>query len=214
MWQFWLLLAVTAVLAVREILHATLGRTAGMDWLLRPELLGVGPSVSLLVGALTLLLVRNQFALGLRPFISYHSGWLKSNSGTVYLAEAEGPIWAVTARNAGSGIGVIRNVRITVACADSSTFSGTHDETVAFLRERCDLEQNREYALSKLSPGGVFASGDEIRLFELTHGSRCLFSEFTVSVEFEGTLRDAYAKNIFCIPPSGIPPAPQKQREE
>ncbi|MFE3175740.1 hypothetical protein ACFXPA_35295 [Amycolatopsis sp. NPDC059090] len=100
-------------------------------------------------------------------------------------------------------------MRIAVTPVGASEFSGGYDETVAYLRDNCNVELNRDYALSKLSPGGVFATGDEIRLFELAAGSRDLFAGLTISVELEGTLRDTYSKNIYCIPSSGIPPAPQ-----
>ncbi|MEA5364692.1 hypothetical protein VA596_34530 [Amycolatopsis sp., V23-08] len=210
-WQFWLLLTFTATLAVREICRAALGSHATAIWVLKVELVGVGPSVTFLVGSLSLLLVRNQFALGLRPFISYNSRWMPSHEDSVYLTEAEGPIWSVTIRNSGSGLALIRRVTLSVQAAGATEFFGIHEEVTDHLLTSCQLKLNRDYALSKLSPGGVLSPGNEVRIFELTEQSGSEFDNLSIVVEFEGALKDMFIKKIICIPPSGLPPLPEKQ---
>ncbi|MEU5214451.1 hypothetical protein [Streptomyces sp. NPDC020742] len=99
---------------------------------------------------------------------------------------------------------------IAVTCEGSPEFSGDYEEVVNYLQSR-GLQLNREYAISKLSPGGVFAKDGEVRIFELTRGASTKFDALTVSVEFEGALKDTYSKMIYCIPPQGLPPLPQRQ---
>nr|WTB11957.1 hypothetical protein OG546_49140 [Streptomyces antimycoticus]WTB12177.1 hypothetical protein OG546_50390 [Streptomyces antimycoticus] len=210
MWQFWVLVIFTATLLLWEIVHAARGNRPNAGCLSRVGSIGVGPAVSFFVGALTLLVVRNQFALGLRPFLSYSSKWVESRNESVYLTRAPGGVWTVDVRNSGSGIGIIRAVSIMVSCDGSPEFSGDYEEVVNYLQS-CGLQLNREYAISKISPGGVLAKDGEVRIFELTHGASTKFDTLTVSVEFEGALKDTYSKMIYCIPPQGLPPLPQQQ---
>ncbi|MGH3869735.1 MAG: hypothetical protein ACRDQ4_27275 [Pseudonocardiaceae bacterium] len=214
-WQFWLLLLFTGIIFARELIHVAVGQAYYRNsWLLGADLVGIGPSVSLLVGALTLLIVRNQFALGLRPYISYRSRWVTQGDDVVFLTSAAPPVWTVTAKNVGPGLGVIRDVRASVKCitvkeGEPHRFSGTINDLVRFLLGECGLELNRQYAITLLSPGAAIASGDEVRVFELITSASDKVEELVFDVEIEGALKDIFYKAIFCIPPRGLPPVPR-----
>ena len=176
-------------------------------------MVGIGPSVSLLVGALTLLLVRNQFALGFRPYISYRSRWVTQGDDVVFLTSAAPPVWTVTAKNVGPGLGVIRDARVSAKCitvkeGEFRWFDGTLEDLVIFLFDECELELNRQYAITLLSPGAAISSGDEVRVFELTTSASDKMEELVVDMEIEGALKDVFYKTVFCIPPRGLPPLP------
>jgi hypothetical protein len=133
--------------------------------------------------------------------------------GVVFLTSAAPPVWTVTAKNVGPGLGVIRDVRASAKCitikeGESHQFSGTLDDLVIFLLNECGLELNRQYAITLLSPGAAIASGDEVRVFELTTSASDKVEEFVVNVEIEGALKDVFYKTVFCIPPRGLPPLP------
>ena len=173
-----------------------------MAWLWRLELLNVQTAVTTLVAVCSLILVRRQFVLGTRPYLTITSG-RRSESQTGLVDSPRNVWWQATLRNVGPGMAVIRASYYRVAFAGASNLIQQVDAMVVreMLKEDASIASER-VTLSHLSAGTALAPGQTLVMFEAEADCVAQIARLELCLEYEGILGDIFAREVPLLPSS------------
>lgn len=202
-----LLAAVVMALAVGICMRA-----ASTVWTLPKPLCTISEAVdvkvasTLLIGLLSLLYVRRQFAYAMRPIAEYRS-WESSSSHFGLQSVGAGQRFLIVHLfNVGAGPMLVRNARYRVAFDGAE--AGVYGEFIVVFDElfRRELRSGREIVIVNVGKGTAMESRGQRPVFEMSlEGSTArLPTSLDVRLEFEGVLGDRYVKEMFYIPRRGI----------
>ncbi len=168
-------------------------------YLLRFPLLDLRAAVTLFVSFVALAVGREQFALGLRPYLSY-----SNINPTAEERKANKKSFRVVVRNEGTGLAVIHNVSYVLRLKDRAVESILQHETlVKRLKDDAGLEERRHYELPRFSAGATIGKDKERDVFTLIDrlvGDLAPLLALDIKLQYRGLLGDLYEKQIYCIP--------------
>ncbi|MFL6137788.1 MAG: hypothetical protein ACJ74O_08325 [Frankiaceae bacterium] len=208
----WVTLAAVAAFAAREVTRAALAHPEH-HWILKTKLLGVAPSISLLVGTIAFVSARHQFALAQRPLLTYGSGWIAGSDASRMLFAPTRWVWKVTLRNAGPGTAVMQAVSYDIDVWHEGRREQAHglagDGLFEALR-RYGLEEDRDLSVALVSPDGALEPRAEARLCELPSGIGQRLLVLDVHITYRSLLGDRFSKTVRCVPVRGLPTTPDE----
>jgi hypothetical protein len=204
----WALFVGVVVLATREVLRESAGPKHRHGWL-RPVLLGVGPSVTLLVAVISLLTIRRQLALANRPYLTYTTRWLQPDEPSRMLLGTAARVWVAAVRNAGPGTAVICEAKYR---AQLKLSAGPPVEIPLCPYEgfRQQMTAHGKYsaadtALVWLGRNSAIEPGGLLRICEFASSVQDWLVQLDVEVRYRSLLGNDYFTTIRCVPKSGIP---------
>jgi len=161
---------------------------------------------TMLMGALSLVYVRRQFALGMRPIIDYRS-WQSADSEFGLIDKGDGQkVFVVQIVNVGSGPLIVTSTAYRALFGNDSMpdYSGFGDVRRVLIQR--GLQFGREVLVINLGEGTALESRGERIVFEmlLSAAASSQIRRFDVCIEFEGLLGDLYRKEMFYVPTRGI----------
>jgi hypothetical protein len=172
-------------------------------------LLDVKAAVTLLISVLTLLYTRSQFEHGLRPLLGYRVGRTAESVYNLGHSEHNDYI-AVRLVNLGGGVAIIRRATHLLKMKDAAELPGlSFPQLTAQLKKEGFLQQE-DYDLTFISKGWIIGSKEERVILEMDISDQDKknnlrrIEKLDIELVFEGSLGDAYAKTLYCIPRRGI----------
>lgn len=173
------------------------------SWLWSLKLLELNDALTLLIGILGLLAVRQQVALGTKPHLGYE-GRKNEESET---ALEPGEVWTVALKNSGSGVAIVERQTFRMyLLGDASPderFLLSHDQVVEQLKAR-GLVHGRDYALTRYSGSATIAANTKELLLEILIEKSLPIIALDMRLEFRGVLRDRFERTFFLIPRNQI----------
>lgn len=178
--------------------------------LLSFKILDTNTAASLFVTLIGAILVRHQFALGIRPAVNYTSATITKNYPVTSSVPCE--LWQVVLHNAGSGTAIFNSIRfrISVDAIYRGEYSKSHKEVVKALAE-IGLVRDQDYSLANISRGSTLAPRESRAIFELKASKLHLIKQLDASIQFQGLLGDKYGRELFLIPRDTPPLKPEKE---
>lgn len=167
--------------------------------LLSFKILDTNTAASLFVTLIGAILVRHQFALGIRPAVNYTSANVTKNYPVTSNTPCE--LWQVVLHNAGSGTAILNSIRFRIGIdgIDRGEYSKSHKEVVEALAE-IGLVRDQDYSLANVSAGSTLAPRESRTLFEIKASKLQLIKQLDASIQFKGVLGDKYGRELFLIP--------------
>jgi hypothetical protein len=189
-----LIMLMTAQAVIRQ--NVPEGHRTGF---IKLDLISSATGFSLLVGLVTILAVRYNVALGIRPILTYTSqAGLPERTSTSF-----GRSWVVTLRNSGGGVALIRRVEFYVRFRNAAggRIQGPldHSEIIALLATQ-GVHNGKQAWLSRLSDGFALAPDQTHVLAELSVEAIEKVRLLDVEILFDGLLESRYVKNAFLLP--------------
>lgn len=170
---------------VRQNVHAN-------GWFPRPawewKIVDASAAIPIALTLVSILIARQQLALGLRPYLAYSTD------------DADDGGTEVTLVNDGKGLAVMRRMTVTLEPRDTIgelRVSTTKADTLVGLRA-LDLEDDVD--LLFLSAGAPVRGESEVVLCRSTPKGAKVLRRLDVALEFEGVLGDRYRKDVYCVP--------------
>lgn len=204
-----ILATLVALFATHAIITTNFDAPAvsGIAWLWRLHLFTVQTALTTLVAVCSLLLVRRQFVMGTRPYLTITSG-RRRDSETGLPEGADKLWWQANLRNVGPGMALIKSSRYLVVLA------GAPDEPaeVDAAQLRIMLAQGgsisrQHFTISHLSAGTAFAPAQCFVMFEADAQCLAQLIRLDLSLEYEGILGDLFTREISLIPSDRSQPA-------
>ena len=176
----------------------------------RESWVGVGVSASLLFGALSLHLARQQWATALYPHLAWTRG--QEPESKLGLALADGQrLWCVDVANLGGGLAVIDRITYDVELVDEPQ---SRREGVAFTEmldvvESTGFRDELDFVLTDWHRGFALRGSDLThRLWELPVDIALRIKVLDAHVFYRSRFGDLYETTLQCIPARGLPPEP------
>lgn len=166
--------------------------------LMQPE-----AGATILIGLMSLVVLRAQAAATQRPILTYSS--VQQSSDSSGLAASGGGVWSVTLQNVGGGSAIIRDgtYRIRDSLHDVGGYDMNYPAAIEFFSRR-GMRVGRDYALYTFSAGGAIGPNVQCRIFEAPITKVNSIRVLDIRVEFETMLGDRYCKEVYCIPRVGM----------
>lgn len=174
------------------------------------SLLDVKAALTVLITVLSLLYARNQFEYGLRPLLDYRIQRTAKSIYNLGSGSDRNSYMAVKLANPGGGVAIARRVQYTLTTKDKSALDKLSFIELTDQLKKLSLLQHEDYDLTNISRGWMLGPNEERTILELNLSNQDkkskieLIERLDIHVEFEGLLKDAYAKDIYCIPRRGI----------
>jgi hypothetical protein len=194
-------LAVLVLILIWEIIRANLPTTWLHDWPWRIDVLGVASAAALTGALAALVAARRQFAQTIEP----HLGWSGSDeSGSSSLGR--NTRWYTELVNSGGGLAVVRNIeyRITPNGSNRSERKWMDvDSARSFLKEDLELEEDTEFALTRISIGAGIGTGKDgvFQILALSDVGYRSVSAIDMHLDFDSAAGDRYTRTMYLIPP-------------
>lgn len=170
-------------------------------------------SLTILAGFVSLIFVREQFAQGLRPFLTYSCYRSKKNDKSLdfnhfkisgFEKEQDSydkeVLFKTSLDNIGGGLAIMRKVEYRLSFDKGKVGDFCSFSDVKTKMYENGLEFNKDYWISSFSKGWSIAKEKEVVIFEIplikSHKIQCL----DILFEYEGLLGDIYEKQVYCIP--------------
>lgn len=163
------------------------------------KILDANTAASLFVTLIGAILVRHQFALGLRPRVNYISSHATKNTPETASESCE--VWQVVLHNAGSGSAIFNSIRfrIGIDAINQADYSKSHKEVVQALAD-IGLIKDQDYWLANVSKGSTLSARENRTIFEIKSSKIHLIKQLDATVHFQGLLGDKYSRELFLIP--------------
>lgn len=199
----WALLIATGILVVHSILQANVRGYA----LSEIKLLDTNTSLSLFVALLGLIAARQQFIHGLKPYLTYSSGFEREPARLAKTGDGE-LWWVVTINNVGSGLAIVQSASYRVSFTRDEALTDYTRGYHAVVEElaRHGLASDRDVSLLNITGGAILAPDTKTTLVELTDRAAREIAALDVKLTFESRSGDFYEKEIYCIPRKGVAP--------
>lgn len=206
------LLAVCVGLLVFTVLQSNL-KLLGLDekntiW--QFQLLDVKAAVTLLIGVLTILYARSQFEHGLRPLLDYRVRRTAESIYNLGSSSHANSFVSVRLANLGGGVAIARRALYSLKMKDAAELPGLSFSQLSAQLKKEGLIQQEDYDITYISKGWIIGSKEERTILELDISDQDKknllrrIEKLDIQLEVEGSLGDAYAKEIYCIPRRGI----------
>lgn len=187
------------VLALHAILTGNLATPEDprLAWMWELNLFTVPAALTTLVAVVSLLMVRRQFVMGTRPYLTITSVRCRESKTGL----ADGTWWQATLHNVGPGTAVMSASRFRVALARTPHHSTEIDASaVRVLLADCGSVSGKHFGITHLSSGFAFGPGQTLVMFE--GGMQCLdlLARLELRLEYEGMLGDLFARDISLLP--------------
>lgn len=191
-----LIVAVQAVWS--EIANRPEFKGPGVPQALRFAWLDSRAAVTLFMGLLALAVGRAQFALGIRPYLSY------SNLNPTPDETKEGKKHlSVVIRNEGTGAAIIHEVMYHIKLQGAAYEQIVGHEALVQRLADAQLKEDVDYKLPRFGPGATIGKDKErevFRLLKMLSGELLAVEALDMVIQYRGLLGDLYEKRVFCIP--------------
>lgn len=199
---FWGSIPIICVSAVLAILAAVEGETSE-KWYVRYAFLSADASFSLLVAILALILARDEYERATSPKLVYQCLLL---SDSRFGLSSESRYWTAFVENVGAGYARVKRIVYRLGFGDDTRpgpYALSHSDIIEKL-SRQGLMRGQDYFLAHFTHGACIVGHSKTELFQVPFDKAGLLSFFDVRMEFESPLGDAYTKEVFCVPRSGV----------
>lgn len=172
------------------------------------KILDTNTAASLFVTLIGAILVRHQFAPGLRPRLTYGSSHTTKNHPETIDESCE--VWQVVLHNAGSGSAIFNSIRfrIGIDAINLADYSKSHKDIVQELAD-IGLIRDHYYWLVNISKGSTLSPKEDWPIFEIKASKIHLIKQLDATVQFQGLLGDKYNRELFLIPRTQTTPKVQ-----
>jgi len=175
------------------------------DWIWKIAILKPDQSIAILVGLLTLIVVRKQAAFGLRPQLVYEGRISRSpmvgSTEESKSSSKTSSAWEVRVINAGSGAALIQDAKYSLRLSGESDTRRdlSYHDMLSHLKA-FGLVWGRDLIVSHISSGFAFGTSREKVVFVVSLGCYSQIEVFDIVLRYRSILRDEFEKEIFCIP--------------
>ncbi len=177
--------------------QAVLRRNLSSDhWLLSWELVTPSTGLSLFVGVATIIAVRRNVALGMRPILTYTG---RQTEVPTYL-RGQTTVRAITVRNAGGGVALVNRCSFHIRWADEAEASGplTYAELVEALRSR-DPQWQESLWVADITSGFALAADESYLVAELAASTVKACACLDMHLRFSSLVDARFEKDIFLV---------------
>jgi hypothetical protein len=198
----WCLALVALIIAVQAVVGEIVSRPGnklpGLPSAFSFPWLDPRAAVTLFVGLLALAVGRAQFALGIRPYLSY------SNLNPTPDEAKEGKKYlSVVVRNEGTGAAIIHQVTYHLRLKGAAYEAIVGHESLVQRLAEAQLKEDVDYRLPRFGKGATIGKDKErevFRLLKMLSGELQSVEALDMSIQYRGLLGDLYEKRVFCIP--------------
>lgn len=202
-----LLTLLAILLAVQAFVRANFPNAlCSWGWFWTLTILDTNNAFTLLVAVLGFVTVRQQFAFGTRPLLTYTTQQNEESDRGLKLLLPDDGFWTVMLGNDGAGPAVIRSVDYELsATGDPDGDMPSSYQDVLSRLQRQGILVGRDYVLTNYGKGATIGPGRHVLIFEMSKSAADKIKRLDLIVRFQGRLGDSYVKMIHCIPRAGVP---------
>jgi len=132
------------------------------------KLLDSSAAISLLIGILSLIYVRGQFAVGLRPILNYKCFRSLQPESDLAANLSDSGYWVATLENAGPGTAIVLDAEYRVVLKEGEDTDYTSYTNAINILENIGVRYGTDFTLVYLSGGWCLPSGRECKILEIS----------------------------------------------